>query len=98
MKKLIWFGSGLGVGLSILSIAKASVPKTEGFREESILLQQVSELHVKKEAQLDLDSSLTPLSQQEKKFKENLPLSQHPFLSEALKRIQNTPKTGTKKN
>ena len=92
MQKVIWFLGGLLLGLTALSITKASIPKNNQLTDDTALYQNLSELSVKKEAKIDLaredERNLGRLSQVEGQYRENLPLNgSHSRLKGALKRV-----------
>ena len=87
MKKLMWFGCGMWVGLTILSFAKASVPSGSRLTDDTAIYQNLSEIHVKKEAKVDFDSDLGHLAQLEGKYRESLPTSKHSRIKKSLQRI-----------
>ena len=87
MKKLMWFGCGMWVGLTILSFAKASVPSGGKLTDDTAIYQNLSEINVKKEAKIDFDSDLGHLAQLEGKYREGLPTSKHSRVKKALQRI-----------
>ncbi|MEO5971695.1 MAG: hypothetical protein ABIQ95_17355 [Bdellovibrionia bacterium] len=97
MKKLMWFGCGMWVGLTILSFAKASVPSGSRLSDDTAIYQNLSEIHVKKEAKLDFDSDVGHLAQLEERYHEGLPTSGHPRLKKALGRISNQKYSATRK-
>ncbi|MFZ9596634.1 MAG: hypothetical protein ACO3A2_11230, partial [Bdellovibrionia bacterium] len=78
MKKLVWFNFGLIVGLTLLSFAKASIPSSGRLTDDTAIDQRVSEIRVKKQAQLDLDLEIAHLSRLEKKYEERLGLPVRP--------------------
>jgi hypothetical protein len=73
MKKVAWFVGGVLTGLTCLSFAKASIPAGR-LTDETAIYQRVSEIHVKKEAKIDLDSEVRALDSRESQFREELPL------------------------
>jgi hypothetical protein len=87
MKKLMWFGCGMWVGLTVLSFAKASVPSGSRMTDDTAIYQNLSEIHVKKEAKLDFDSDLGHLAQSEDGYREGLPVSKSPRIKKSLARI-----------
>jgi hypothetical protein len=87
MKKLLWFNAGLVVGLTLLSFAKASVPSQSRMTDDTAILQNLSEIRVKKEAKLDFDSDIGRLAQLEKRYDETLPIASNAKLKGALSRV-----------
>ena len=90
MLKWIWFFCGLLAGLTALSITKASVPTRSQLTDDTAIYQRVSEIRVKKELQVDFDSSLNALHAKEKKsqYHEKLPtLSDSPRLKGPVERV-----------
>jgi len=85
MQKLMWFGSGLLAGLTVLSISKASVPSSK-LTDDTALYQRLSEIHVKKEAKIDFDSDINQLARLEKQYEDKrLPFVPKPAPNTALK-------------
>ncbi len=68
MQKMLWFCGGLLIGLTILSISKASVPPPG-----AAIDQRLSEIRVPKAGKVDFDASIRELSLEESRFKEKLP-------------------------
>lgn len=88
MQKMLWFTCGMLLGLSVLSIGKASVPSGSRVTDDTAIYQKVSEIHVQKQAKLDFDAEVARLSQQENRFNEKLPsLANHPRLKGPIQRI-----------
>jgi len=87
MKKLIWFNAGLVVGLTLLSFAKASIPANSRMTDDTAIYQNLSEIHVKKEAKLDFDSDIGHLAQLEERYDEKLPLARRAKIRGALDRV-----------
>lgn len=87
MKKLMWFGCGMWVGLTVFSFAKASIPAGSRMTDDTAIYQNLSEIHVKKEAKLDFDADIGHLAQIEGQFRERLPTSKHPRIKKAVSRI-----------
>jgi hypothetical protein len=88
MQKLIWFSCGLLIGLTALTISKASVPTRDRITDDTAIYQNLSEIRVKKEAKIDFDSQISRLSQLEGRYQEKLPsLSQHPRLKGPVQRV-----------
>ena len=90
MLKWMWFLCGLVAGLTALSITKASVPTQSQLTDDTAIYQRVSEIQVKKELQVDFDSSLKELHAREKKtqYREKLPtLSDSPRLKGPMERV-----------
>jgi hypothetical protein len=73
MKKVAWFVGGVLTGLTCLSFAKASIPAGR-LTDDTAIYQRVSEIRVKKEAKIDLDSDIRVLESRESQFSENLPI------------------------
>src|SRR5690349_19219136 len=89
MQKLMWFFGGLFIGLTALSITKASVPSTKSrITDDTAIYQRLSEIRVRKEAKIDFDTDINRLSHLEGRYQEKLPsLSQHPRLKAPLQRV-----------
>ena len=66
MQKMLGFCGGLLIGLTVLSISKASVPS-------AALDQRLSDIRVPKAGKIDFDASIRELSQEEGQYKEKLP-------------------------
>ena len=92
MKKMIWFTCGLLVGLTALSICKASIPGKGKVTDDTALYKDhVSEMNVAKEAKRDFDSEIGHLSQLEGQYEEKLPtLARHSRLRAPMERISHT--------
>lgn len=91
MQKLMWFFGGLVIGLTALSITRASVPSVRNrITDDTAIYQRLSEIRVRKEAKIDFDADINRLAQLEGRYQEKLPsLSQHPRLKAPLKRVAN---------
>ena len=88
MKKLMWFSCGLLVGLTALSVCKASIPGKGKVTDDTAIYEKLSEIQVRKEAKLDFDSDIGHLSQLEGQYHEKLPsLVKHPRLKGPLARV-----------
>jgi hypothetical protein len=89
MQKLMWFFGGLFIGLTALSITRASVPSTKSrITDDTAIYQRLSEIRVRKEAKIDFDADINRLARLEGRYQEKLPsLSQHPRLKAPLKRV-----------
>ncbi len=73
MQKVLWFISGLLLGLTALSMTKASVPSRGQITDDTVLYQNLSELNVRKQVKIDFDSDIHRLSQLEPRYQETLP-------------------------
>ena len=83
MQKYVYFCGGMLIGISILSISKASVPPAG-----AAIDQRLSEIRVPKEGKIDFDASIRELSREESRFKEKLPTFGEPSRLEGpMKRI-----------
>ncbi len=92
MKKIIWFNAGLFVGIVILSLARASVPRASKTVDDTVIDQQIKELDqaVKREAKSDFEKEIKALALLEKspRYQEALPLPQNARLKGPMNRIQ----------
>ena len=86
MKQLVWFTGGLLLGLTVLSITKAAVPKDQ-ITNDTALYQKLSEINVRKQAKLDFDSDIGHLAEMENLYREKLPASKRSRLKGAMQRI-----------
>jgi hypothetical protein len=87
--KFLWFGSGFGLGLVIVSLSFASVPSR--VTNDVELYRNLTELRMKKEREIVFDQDLAQLSSLEKRYQETLPsLKDHPRLQGPMQRIQET--------
>jgi len=73
MQNILWFICGLFLGFTALSITRASVPSKNRVTDDTVLYQNLSEIHVKKQAKIDFDSDITRLSHLEARYREKLP-------------------------
>lgn len=75
MQKYIWFTYGMLIGLTVLSITKASsvIPQLESITDDTVQYQQLSEIRVKKEDKLSFDSDIAQLAKIEVQYQEALP-------------------------
>jgi hypothetical protein len=91
MQKMMWFFGGLLIGLTALSITRASVPSTKNrITDDTAIYQRLSEIRVRKEAQIDFDADINRLARLEGRYREKLPsLSQPSRVQAPLKRVAN---------
>ncbi len=95
-QQAVWFGFGLVVGMTALSVSYASLPPaptvTPGqITDDTALYQKMSEIHVRKETNPSFDGDISRLSQTEGRYREELPiLARSPRLRTPLERIQKT--------
>ena len=68
MKKLFWFGSGLLVGLTCLTVALGSVPS--GVTDDTLIYDNLREIEVLKERDLNFDGDIARLATLEKYYQE----------------------------
>ncbi len=88
MQKIIWFTGGLMIGLTALSISKASIPTQGHLTDDTAIHQKLSEINVKKEARIDIDADISRLSKLEEEYHEKLPaLSNRSRISQAIHRV-----------
>lgn len=77
MQKLMWFSCGLLIGLTALSITKASVPTRSRVMDDTPVYNGLSEIREKK-IKVNFDQALRDLELEEPRYKENLPsLARH---------------------
>lgn len=89
MQKFIWFAGGLLLGLTALSITRASVPTKSRVSDDTAIYQKLSEIKgVQKQPKLDVDQEIRELSLMENRYHEKLPtLAQNPRLKGPLQRV-----------
>ena len=87
MQKLLWFSGGLLLGLTTLSITRASVPAKSHVTDDTSIYQNLSEIRVPKQGKINFDSEIAQLSEKESRFQEKLPLTQHSQLKTAIQRV-----------
>ena len=85
MKKL-WFSSGALVGLTLISISSASVPRGSRVTDDTAIYQNLSEIRVAREHDLNFDADINRLSAIEGRYREHN-LSRNPRLRGPLNRI-----------
>ena len=89
MKKLLWFNSGLVVGLTLLSFAKASIPSHSRMTDDTAIYQRMSEIRVARDSRPNFDADIARLSNAESRYREQLPVARDPRLASPMKRISN---------
>ena len=87
MQKLLWFSGGLVLGLTALSITRASVPSKSHVTDDTSIYQNLSEIRVPKQGKIDFDYEIAQLSEKESRYQEKLPLIQHNKLKAAVQRV-----------
>lgn len=88
-RKLFGFGALLGV--TMLSIALASVPRKGMVTDDTAMYQKLSEIHVAKEASPNFDSDIARLSALEPRYQERLPLAKQQRIAGPMNRISKKP-------
>ena len=86
MQKILWFSGGLLLGLTTLSITRASVP-TGHVTDDTSIYQNLSEIRIPKQGKIDFDFEIAQLSEKESRYQEKLPLTQHSQLKSAIQRV-----------
>ena len=86
--KLMWFTSGAVIGLTTLSIAMVAVPSTNHVTDDTAIYQSLSEIQVRKEANVNFDGDIAQLSQIESRYHEKLPQLTGPMKRIALKKYK----------
>jgi hypothetical protein len=71
MQKMLWFTCGLLIGLTALSVSRASIPPSG-----TVIDQRLSDIRVPRAGKIDFDASIHELSLEEPRFKEKLPPSE----------------------
>ena len=87
MQKILWFSGGLLLGLTALSITRASVPTRGHVTDDTSIYQNLSEIRVPKQGKIDFDFEIAQLSEKESRYQEKLPLTQHSQLKAAIQRV-----------
>ena len=87
LQKLVWFLTGMAIGLSLLSISRASVPVKGLITDDTALYQNLSEIRVPKQGKPDFDREIERLARLEGRYgNENLPRVSP--LAGAIKRVE----------
>src|SRR5262245_19756617 len=75
MQKMLWFISGMLMGLTALSITKAAVPTNSRVTDDTVIYQNLREIRVPKHGKLDFDGDIRRLSELENqvRYREELP-------------------------
>lgn len=81
------FAYGAAIGLIMLSIALASVPRGSRITDDTALYQRVSEIRVPPEKAPNFDSDIARLSQAEPRYRERLAPAKDPRIAGPLRRI-----------
>ncbi len=88
MKNAIWFLGGITVGLSMLTFAKGAVRPHSEVRNDTALYQNLSEIRVKRVAEIRSDDEIARLAQLERRYTGSS-LHEHPRVKPVLERISN---------
>jgi len=78
-QKTKWFGFGLIVGMTMLSMALGSVPRTGRVTDDTAIYDNLSEIRVRKQAKIDFDQDISRLSALEERYQERLPRLRGPI-------------------
>lgn len=81
------FAFGAVIGLVMLSIALASVPRGSRITDDTALYQRVSEIRVPPEKIPDFDADIARLSKVEPRYRERLAPAKDPRLAGPLRRL-----------
>jgi len=85
--KMFWFGSGLLMGATTLSIAMGAVPGKGRVTDDTVIYQNLSEIRVKREGHISFDKDIARLASLESKYRENLPAARDARIASPMKRI-----------
>jgi len=75
--KLMWFTSGVMLGLTGLSVAMGSVPSR--ITDDTAIYQRLSEIRVPKQGNINFDADINHLSKIEARYQEDLPRLRNPM-------------------
>src|SRR5690348_7274087 len=93
MKKLMWTGCAVVMGLTTISLTHvsmsfASVPARGHVTDDTAIYQNLSDIKAQKQADLNFDGDIERLSSLEGRYKEKLPtLAQNPRLKGPMGRV-----------
>lgn len=77
MKQVMWFVSGLLMGLTALTFAKGAVRNRGLVTDDTAIYQRLSEIRVPKQGKIDADPEISRLAMLEKRYQEKLPSLKH---------------------
>ena len=84
--KSLWFSTGAAVGIALISISSASVPRAARVTDDTAVYENLSEIRVARERELNFDADIQRLSQMEGQYRERH-LSRHPRVQGPMTRI-----------
>ena len=84
-RKLFVYGAATGV--TMLSIALASVPRMSHVTDDTAIYQQMSEIRIPRQPNPSFDQDISHLSQLESRYRERLPVASDPRVAVPMHRI-----------